>query len=371
MKKSAILHKEKSKQYLFLFVSAVALLLVLNIVARVENTNTANAGSQHNLSGYAWSDNIGWISFNCTNTSTCGTSDYGVNASTVNGNMSGYAWSDNIGWISFNETVGCPEGGCTTQPNVSKTTGAITGWAKAPSATGGWDGWIKLGGSWASSAIFSGTAASGYSWGSDVVGWVSWSGSGYGVVSSNNLTNQLPTTAISSPAVDIAVYTTQQVLFDGTANDPDGSIAGYEWRSGSCSAGTLLSSAQSFSQTFSAGVYPVYFRAQDNQGSWSTNCPLRNITVTAPPQIPGVCGSASGVSTGVKPTTNLCNVGASSTVLPATGPGPWSWTCAGSNGGADANCSATTSCGNGVCEPGKRENPSTCRQDCQMIIQEF
>jgi hypothetical protein len=37
------------------------------------------------------------------------------------------------------------------------------------------------------------------------------------------------------------------------------------------------------------------------------------------------------------PTSNLCNAGTASAV---TGTGPWNWTCAGSNGGTTANCSA-------------------------------
>lgn len=373
-KKIAALDRKKTRQYLYLFISAVAILLILNAIYGIEGRNTANAGSQHNLSGYVWSDNIGWISFNCTNTSTCGVSDYGVNVDTVSGNMSGYAWSGNIGWISFNETAGCPESGCTTQPKANVITGSLTGWAKVLSVSGGWDGWIKLGGSWSSSATFAGTTVSGYSWGSDVVGWISWNSSTppvYGVTSSVSVTNSPPVASISSPAVDISVYTNQQVLFDGTATDANGTVVAYEWLTDNCSTGTLFSSAQTFSQTLSVGTYVIYFRAQDNQGAWSTSCPSRTITVSVPPAIDGACGSANGVSIGTRPTTNLCSTGPASTVLPATGPGPWSWTCGGSYGGADANCAAPTSCGNSTCEPAKSENPSTCRSDCQMNFKEF
>lgn len=52
------------------------------------------------LSGYAWNDGIGWISFNCSNTGTCATSNYSVTVS--NGVFSGWAWNDIVGWISFN-----------------------------------------------------------------------------------------------------------------------------------------------------------------------------------------------------------------------------------------------------------------------------
>lgn len=59
------------------------------------------------LTGYAWNDEIGWISFNCDQssqggTNTCGTSNYSVQINGSNGNFSGYAWNDKDGWISFN-----------------------------------------------------------------------------------------------------------------------------------------------------------------------------------------------------------------------------------------------------------------------------
>ncbi len=174
-------------------------------------SHVAYASSAQNLSGYAWSDNIGWISFNCTNTSSCSSVDYGVNAHPSTGIFSGYAWSDNIGWVSFNASSvsGCPTGSC--RPTINNTTGAVTGWARAlaggTSQSGGWDGWIRLSGSWSPSVSFSGTAASGYSWGSDVVGWVSWSG----VVRAQGLLPDLiagsatPTTAGSATTLSATV----------------------------------------------------------------------------------------------------------------------------------------------------------------------
>ncbi len=132
-----------------------------------------SASASHNVSGYAWSDNIGWVSFNCTNTS-CASTDYGVNLDSTTGNLSGYAWSDNVGWISFNETTGCPVGTC--QPRLSG--GALLGWAKATAASGGWDGWISLssanGGGGTYGITLSGTSFQNYAWGSDVIGWLQW-----------------------------------------------------------------------------------------------------------------------------------------------------------------------------------------------------
>jgi hypothetical protein len=83
---------------------------------------------------------------------------------------------------------------------------------------------------------------------------------------------------------------------------------------------------------------------------------LTALTVIAPPsshaatfsQVPnGVCGSANGVPASSAPTTNLCFNGAASSV---SGSGPWSWSCAGANGGATAQCSApAATLVNGVC----------------------
>jgi len=57
------------------------------------------------LTGYVWGENIGWVSLNCSNDSTCGTVNYKV-SNTDEGTLSGYAWSENTGWINFNPTFG-------------------------------------------------------------------------------------------------------------------------------------------------------------------------------------------------------------------------------------------------------------------------
>jgi hypothetical protein len=52
------------------------------------------------LTGYAYGENIGWISLNCSNDDSCATSNYKV-TNDGNGNLSGYAYSENTGWIDF------------------------------------------------------------------------------------------------------------------------------------------------------------------------------------------------------------------------------------------------------------------------------
>ncbi len=51
----------------------------------------------------------------------------------------------------------------------------------------------------------------------------------------------------------------------------------------------------------------------------------------------GQCGPSNGETFTTAPSTNLCNAGTATAV---TGTGPWSWTCAGSDGGSAASCSA-------------------------------
>src|SRR3989338_509710 len=85
----------------------IFLLLVFAVAAFFvffgERLEKVEAGSNDNVFGWAWSENIGWISFN--NTSGGGAVDYGVNVDTTTGIFSGYAWSENIGWISFERAV--------------------------------------------------------------------------------------------------------------------------------------------------------------------------------------------------------------------------------------------------------------------------
>ena len=163
------------KKYLFL------ILLITFIFLTTENVK---AGIGDNISGYAWSENIGWISFNCTNDGSgisCEESRYGVNIDQNTGDFSGYAWSENIGWISFNkEDVArvCCLDECGA--NYSFDTQEVTGFARVVSAGGGWDGCLKLRGEWGPGreyglSINPEGKFSGWAWSDDVLGWVSFS----------------------------------------------------------------------------------------------------------------------------------------------------------------------------------------------------
>ncbi len=167
------------------------------------------ASSTDNVSGYAWSSNIGWISFNATNDTDPNTAgiqpsptDYGVTMDMTTGVLTGYAWSSNIGWIQFGGFTNCPSYSAnpTCQAKVDFApytlgTGGflvpVSGWARAvapnaindphcssnPSSDsfndGCWDGWISLKGS--NFGVLMNTTTghlSDYAWGSDVIGWV-------------------------------------------------------------------------------------------------------------------------------------------------------------------------------------------------------
>ncbi|MBI2013599.1 MAG: hypothetical protein HYS87_02115 [Candidatus Colwellbacteria bacterium] len=54
------------------------------------------------LSGWAWSETVGWISFDCQTFGDCASSDYRVLINKDTGEFSGFAWSLAVGWISFN-----------------------------------------------------------------------------------------------------------------------------------------------------------------------------------------------------------------------------------------------------------------------------
>lgn len=166
------------------------------------------ATSTDNVSGWAWSqgtrmgtepaDNpsgpysttagsnpgIGWISLN--NTTDGSATPYGVNITplTVIGYFYGKAWSENVGWINFDQTdtATCVTSYGGTRAQVDWATGDVSGWAHAynGSGTSGWDGCIRLSGMTSEAtpqpygvkiSLTTGKF-SGYAWGDSVMGWI-------------------------------------------------------------------------------------------------------------------------------------------------------------------------------------------------------
>ena len=184
---------------------------IISIIAVFALVFLVQAGAEHNTSGYAWSENIGWISFN--NSTGGGLVNYGVNVDETTGYLSGYAWSENIGWISFNRSnTGvppssdpCPGGECIAKYNDS--TKELNGWMRVLANGGGWDGWIKF-----YNATFDTNGDwHGYAWSDMVVGWISLNsaeggGSSYRV-NSMGVVNQPPTaTNLNVTGGDSAYY---------------------------------------------------------------------------------------------------------------------------------------------------------------------
>ena len=140
-------------------ISLIAAAITIFSLSLFFNFNRLKAFADTSSSGSGWlwggsddgagnSTGLGWLSLNNTNTS--GTTSYGVNIPSSDGPLSGYAWSENVGWISFNpaDLAGCPDGNCTAQ-RVGNT---LTGWARiigirdeaSAGNSGGWNGWVKL-----------------------------------------------------------------------------------------------------------------------------------------------------------------------------------------------------------------------------------
>lgn len=186
--------KQRFKKYLLATIIFCAVFVV---------ATTIKAGVNDSLSGWSWGGSesssdgninnglsgnetgIGWISMNNTNTS--GGVSYGVNLPTGNTELSGYAWSENLGWIAFDNSngylTGCPagNGACSARRNGDK----LEGWARFTSIkdaldagnSGGWQGWIKLNGTNYGVEIskMDGTGANKtYAW-SDELGWIDFS----------------------------------------------------------------------------------------------------------------------------------------------------------------------------------------------------
>ena len=88
-----------------------------------------------------------------------------------------------------------------------------------------------------------------------------------------------------------------------------------------------------------AGVYTYSTGSSFPTSSWNDSNYWVDIVFNQASLTPvnGACGSSNGADLTSAPTTNLCSAGAATTV---TGSGPWSWSCAGSNGGTMAICSA-------------------------------
>lgn len=171
---------------------------------------TFNLTIGYNIKGWAWSDGIGWISFNSENCDTnqngimdagdtgfagcpsLGTTipQYGTHLDLVTYELSGYAWSEHIGWITFNKSdAGTPSQAPfndNAQDYIARYNAGnrmIEGWARAISCSDadcGTDwGWIKMSGTAPDGSQYGAHHTSGefddFAWGDLAMGWISFS----------------------------------------------------------------------------------------------------------------------------------------------------------------------------------------------------
>lgn len=206
----------------------------------------ARAGASDNVSGWAWSENVGWISFNCTNDSTCGTVNYGVNVR-QDDYLEGYAWTETVGWISFNlaDTVSPPAqynySGQGFLAQLQGGTNQLRGWMKALATDPTWDGWMKLykhpsdgGPDYGVTLNESTGELEGWAWGGDVFGWISFNCLNQGSCGTSNYAvhanvNTAPT--VSNLVVSLGNYcTTPAQQFSWVFSDvEDGASQGGYW----------------------------------------------------------------------------------------------------------------------------------------------
>lgn len=190
-----ILHKNKA------LLSLIAFLAIIFSIGMAFDYKAPEieAGAGDNISGWAWANTpqslgdpktgtdqgIGWISFNCTDTGTCNSPnlDYGVNIDFEGTKtMSGLAWSENIGFLSFEsgDLSGCPAGTCSASIDTSVDPYELRGWGRVLSMSDGWvslnckDAGVGVCGDSNYKVTMNPTTGkfSGWAWGSDVVGWI-------------------------------------------------------------------------------------------------------------------------------------------------------------------------------------------------------
>jgi hypothetical protein len=199
---------EKHPYSAILFAVLAVAILSIGILSEPRTVHSSTSGAA--ITGYLWSDTIGWVDMNCANSSVCGSNPFGMSIDS-SGNITGYAWSDNVGWISANpsDLSGCPSAPCTATISGS----SVSGWLKAISAdNNGWDGWISLSGSGYGVTSSSGAFA-GYAWGSDVVGWLDWSKAktAYGTCTASTVYSCSAQTIVSTATDANCNVTTQNV----------------------------------------------------------------------------------------------------------------------------------------------------------------
>lgn len=240
------------------------------------------------------SDNNGFVDAACGGDNATRTAvNYGVSIPLSDGVLSGYAWSDRYGWISFNaaDVAGCPSGTC----NARRVGNALQGWARIlsfdQSTEGLWKGFIALDATSAGSSLtYNGVAVpsvtinadntlSGYIY-SDEIGWVD--------VSRARI-QSVPTLQLCRDGVPFAVggeTRTMALNLKPAAMSTANMTTYFDGTPGDC-AGTDVTAATNFTDTASLvvtvspfGSTPNVFTGNDIPGSSAAGQQSASETVT-------------------------------------------------------------------------------------------
>jgi hypothetical protein len=194
----------------------------------VANTETAfgSSGSSANLAqslgipvtGYAGSERIGLIKLYCTSAGTpndCASHPYGLGVN-ADASISGYAWSDSVGWIS---AYSADTSVCTPTSNARIVGTQFKGWLREINVTGDDTGCIKLDPGQAQDVSISGTTITGNAW-SGVFGWAQFDATAnIGPASCTMNANPSVVWSAVPPSSITLSYTTQSAASASIADD--------------------------------------------------------------------------------------------------------------------------------------------------------
>ncbi|MFA5871482.1 MAG: hypothetical protein WC858_02055 [Parcubacteria group bacterium] len=318
MKKAIISRSRRIMLSLILVFSIAAVASIVKVQAAGIITGWLWGGTEESSDGSINGNETGvyWVSMNSKNCDVnengtyegssegapagCPTSGavklYRVNipSPTSGGELSGYAWSPGLGYISFNssELGGCPSNPC----KAWRTGNRIKGWArfleikkefeKATPNSGGWQGWISLEGNANGTpygiTINNDNTLSGYGWSgtnSAIAGELGWIDFGQAKIE-----NVCAIHSASGPTLDHIqncrplVVTTEDSTDGQVVNFSDNGSAKIDISSNSTCSGA----ADSTSCAISGGECTVYVKGID----FSSND-------TVPVNVTGDCGAAT------------------------------------------------------------------------------
>jgi hypothetical protein len=162
--------------------------------------------------------------------------------------------------------------------------------------------------------------------------WWKWNGSGWGQVAGNPASTGASTSGTTIPSATQIVDSTGGVWTVNSA----GLCLLNGVQAGNCKRVQTLLWYQG--KIYVESTVGTWWEWNWN-GGWYQVAGNPEPPPPAPP-VNGACGASNGAVTNVAPTSNLCNAGTASAVAGGAS-GPWTWGCAGSNGGTSATCSTT------------------------------